>query len=165
MKTSPKRSYSVLENERFGLVFAKTGSIISGTGLSPKSFHASLICLDSPFIIVTLLFQCSSQVYFRHSMINNFTYIFWTFLITFDLELCINYRLFSIFRAAAVEPRAAVVPSPNSCGSWWKLGKWWRGGVPCQCDSTGRHDGPALLLPCPAGLRSRGEKNALQVGQ
>ncbi len=32
MKTSPKRSYSVIENERFGLVFAKTVSIISGTG-------------------------------------------------------------------------------------------------------------------------------------
>ncbi len=31
MKTSPKRSYSVIENERFGLVFAKTVSIISGT--------------------------------------------------------------------------------------------------------------------------------------
>jgi hypothetical protein len=26
-----KRSYSVIENERFGLVFAETGSIISGT--------------------------------------------------------------------------------------------------------------------------------------
>jgi hypothetical protein len=32
VKTSPKRSYSVIENERFGLVFAKTVSIISGTG-------------------------------------------------------------------------------------------------------------------------------------
>jgi hypothetical protein len=32
VKTSPKRSYSVIEDERFGLVFAKTGSIISGTG-------------------------------------------------------------------------------------------------------------------------------------
>ncbi len=31
MKTSPNRSYSVIENERFGLVFAKTGSIFSGT--------------------------------------------------------------------------------------------------------------------------------------
>jgi hypothetical protein len=31
-KTSPKRSFSVMENERFGLVFAKTGSINSGTG-------------------------------------------------------------------------------------------------------------------------------------
>ncbi len=31
MKTSPKRSYSVIENERIGLVFAKTVSIISGT--------------------------------------------------------------------------------------------------------------------------------------
>ncbi len=33
-KTSPKRSFSVTQNERFGLVFAKTGSIISGTGIS-----------------------------------------------------------------------------------------------------------------------------------
>jgi hypothetical protein len=30
-KTSPRRSFSVIENERFGLVFAKTGSINSGT--------------------------------------------------------------------------------------------------------------------------------------
>jgi hypothetical protein len=30
-KTSPKRSFSVTQNERFGLVFAKTGFIISGT--------------------------------------------------------------------------------------------------------------------------------------
>ncbi len=32
-KTSPKRSFSVIQNERFGLVFAKGGSIISGTGV------------------------------------------------------------------------------------------------------------------------------------
>jgi hypothetical protein len=31
VKTSPKRSFSVIQNERFGLVFVKTGSIISGT--------------------------------------------------------------------------------------------------------------------------------------
>ncbi len=30
-KTSPKRSFSVIENERFGLVFAKTRSLNSGT--------------------------------------------------------------------------------------------------------------------------------------
>ncbi len=29
-KTSPKRSFSVIQNERFGLVFTKTGSINSG---------------------------------------------------------------------------------------------------------------------------------------
>jgi hypothetical protein len=34
VKTSPKRSYSVIENKRFGLVFAKTVSIISGTGVA-----------------------------------------------------------------------------------------------------------------------------------
>jgi hypothetical protein len=33
-KTSPKRSFSMTENERFGLAFANTGSINSGT--SPK---------------------------------------------------------------------------------------------------------------------------------
>ncbi len=32
-KTSPKRSFSIIENERFGLVFGKTLSINSGTGL------------------------------------------------------------------------------------------------------------------------------------
>jgi hypothetical protein len=31
VKTNPKRSYTVIENERFGLVFAKTGSKLSGT--------------------------------------------------------------------------------------------------------------------------------------
>ncbi len=31
-KTSPKRSFSIIGNERFGLVFAKTGSVNSGTG-------------------------------------------------------------------------------------------------------------------------------------
>jgi hypothetical protein len=32
-KASPKRSFSMTENDRFGLVFAKTGSIKSGTGV------------------------------------------------------------------------------------------------------------------------------------
>jgi hypothetical protein len=32
-KTRPKRSFSVMENERFEIVFAKTGSINSGTGM------------------------------------------------------------------------------------------------------------------------------------
>jgi hypothetical protein len=32
VKTSPKRSYSVIENERFGLVFAKTRPVVSGCG-------------------------------------------------------------------------------------------------------------------------------------
>jgi hypothetical protein len=31
-KTSPKRSFCITENERFELVFTKTGSINSGTG-------------------------------------------------------------------------------------------------------------------------------------
>ncbi len=39
-KTSPKCSFSVIQNERFGLVFAKTGSIISGTEL--EFFYKSM---------------------------------------------------------------------------------------------------------------------------
>ncbi len=35
-KTNPKRSFSVIENERFGLVFAKTGSINAGTGIDSQ---------------------------------------------------------------------------------------------------------------------------------
>jgi hypothetical protein len=35
-KTSPKRSFSITKNERFGLVFVKTGSINSGTGKQDK---------------------------------------------------------------------------------------------------------------------------------
>jgi hypothetical protein len=46
-ENKPKRSYSVIENERFRLVFAKTGSIISGTlasaiGVSRKGRIAQL---------------------------------------------------------------------------------------------------------------------------
>jgi hypothetical protein len=33
-ETSPNRSFSLTENERFGLVFSKTGSKNSGTGNS-----------------------------------------------------------------------------------------------------------------------------------
>jgi hypothetical protein len=38
-ETSRKRSYSITENERFGLVFANTGSINSGTVYKYNSIH------------------------------------------------------------------------------------------------------------------------------
>jgi hypothetical protein len=37
-KTSAKRSVSVIENERFGIVFARTGSINSGTDELQSNF-------------------------------------------------------------------------------------------------------------------------------
>jgi hypothetical protein len=49
-KTSTKRSFSVIQNERFGLVFVKTGSINSGTvvfqpGLQPDwAISAVWVC-------------------------------------------------------------------------------------------------------------------------
>jgi hypothetical protein len=45
-KTRPKRSFSVIQNERFGLVFAKTGSIISGTVV--LKLHGLAISLTYP---------------------------------------------------------------------------------------------------------------------
>jgi hypothetical protein len=42
-KTSPKRSFSVIENERYGLVFAKTGSVNSGIGGGRGGRRRSLI--------------------------------------------------------------------------------------------------------------------------
>ncbi len=43
VKTSPKRSFSMTENKRFGLVFAKTGSINSGSGLGAFTFRLHFI--------------------------------------------------------------------------------------------------------------------------
>ncbi len=41
-KTCPKRSFCMTEDERFGLVFVKTGSINSGTGGRLKTLAASV---------------------------------------------------------------------------------------------------------------------------
>jgi hypothetical protein len=40
-KTSPKRSFSLNRKRAYWLVFAKTGSIISGTGVGFKEFFSS----------------------------------------------------------------------------------------------------------------------------
>jgi len=40
-KTSPKRSFSLNRKQAFWLVFAKTGSIISGTGVFRVEFAVS----------------------------------------------------------------------------------------------------------------------------
>ncbi len=53
-KTRPKRSFSVIQNEGCGLIFAKTGSIISGTGqaqklISGKSFLQTITLKKQTF--------------------------------------------------------------------------------------------------------------------
>jgi hypothetical protein len=45
-KTSTKRWFSMTENERFGLVFAKTGSINSGTGIKSSDVYGDIIGLS-----------------------------------------------------------------------------------------------------------------------
>jgi hypothetical protein len=49
VKTSPNRSFSVSENERFGLVFAKSGSINSGTGVTVVASIIALAGFPSSF--------------------------------------------------------------------------------------------------------------------
>ncbi len=61
MKTSPKRSYSVDENERFGLVFAKTVSIISGTGQYFRNFRRFFFVRSRPRSATTSSAPCSWQ--------------------------------------------------------------------------------------------------------
>jgi hypothetical protein len=48
-KTSPKCSFSVIEIERFGLVFTKTGSINSGTDLVLYICSKTLITVNLQF--------------------------------------------------------------------------------------------------------------------
>ncbi len=53
-KTSPKRSFCMTENERFGLVFTKTGSINSGTDLReiPTVVYLKISFLRNEYIYV-----------------------------------------------------------------------------------------------------------------
>jgi hypothetical protein len=57
VKTSPTRSYSIIENERFGLVFAKTVSIISGTAHTfvNKLLHKLSILMKMPIRQISLV--------------------------------------------------------------------------------------------------------------
>ncbi len=53
VKTSTKRSFSVIQNERFGLVFVKTGSIISGTGFFRNEESSGRLCRSILFYFFT----------------------------------------------------------------------------------------------------------------
>ncbi len=58
-KTSPKRAFSMTEDEHFELVFAKTGYINSGTGISAFTFWSKICQNESNFIH---FIQCSRRV-------------------------------------------------------------------------------------------------------
>ncbi len=67
-KTSPKRSFSMSENEGFGLVFVKTGSINSGTGVYLNNKHTVLYILSSTVFhvcAVSQLFLYCFQCFFQ----------------------------------------------------------------------------------------------------
>ncbi len=65
VKTSPKRSFPVIQNERFWLVFVKTESIISGTGVSRA---------PSPPLAHIIQFHSAlwNLLYTNHRSINSF---------------------------------------------------------------------------------------------
>jgi hypothetical protein len=54
-KASQKRSFSVIQNERFGLVFAKTGSIISGTGNYMRNIWRPPLFTAQSTVVLSLL--------------------------------------------------------------------------------------------------------------
>ena len=59
-KTSPKRSVSVIQNGRFGLAFAKTGSIISATdveNLLSDSLQFGYLSLQNLKLILAICMQ------------------------------------------------------------------------------------------------------------
>jgi len=64
-ETSPKRTFSIMENERFGLVFAKTGSINSGTDetVDMSSFHEIYSNREN----IQIYNNLSDQISFLHS--------------------------------------------------------------------------------------------------
>ncbi len=49
-KTCPKRSFSMIENERFGLFFANTKSINSGTVASVRHRHSGIMVSTVPLV-------------------------------------------------------------------------------------------------------------------
>jgi hypothetical protein len=84
VKTSPKRSYSVIENERFGLVFAKTGSMISGTGFKPSILTIGIqeaaeeAVLNAIFLLCRVVRDCSLFICLR-AVVSKHIYYFYDF--------------------------------------------------------------------------------------
>ncbi len=63
-KTSSRRSFLVIDNERFGLVFAKTGSINSGTVFSWKSDRLKQYSAKRKPIVRAMYLTCHSYIYY-----------------------------------------------------------------------------------------------------
>jgi hypothetical protein len=68
-KTSRKRSVLVIENERFGLVFTKTGSINSGTDFACFE-HKTYV-----FVFLARIHALHAVQGMSHNMITNKTYM------------------------------------------------------------------------------------------
>ncbi len=90
-KTIPKRSFSVIQNERFGLVFTKTGSINSGTELTISKKHH---WKSNKFAPVPL--------YIVHTELSNSQFLQW-----WPKNLCVHRLELTNFQCAcSVHPRA-----------------------------------------------------------
>ncbi len=71
-KTNPKRSFSMTENERFRLVFAKTWSIKSGTGYNGSLTYFHFFQNEILSTLVMELVTVFMQLYVRLLFTRNF---------------------------------------------------------------------------------------------
>ncbi len=104
-KTSPERSFSITENERFGLVFAKTGSInsgISGTGSDSNVLRQKYTLLTCAIQKDWLTYKCALLCLTYGYTSANSQMMSWCFLITYNFfyikEHFIEDRAKFIFR-------------------------------------------------------------------
>ncbi len=86
VKTSPKRSFSMTEKERFGIVFVKTRSINSGTGLSRKPHSQSDYTYRSP-LVITNWEQLSPLQY----IVSGYLYVLYSYSTLYTVELIMFY--------------------------------------------------------------------------
>ncbi len=95
VKTSRKRSFSVIQNERFGLVFVKTGSIISGTvRYLLRTISVFTRMSAAPRMCVTIIFRNSLSFFQSNSRLFNI----WARNLNLVLRVMNNRRGFSKYR-------------------------------------------------------------------
>ncbi len=101
VKTSPKCSYSVIENERFWLVFAKTGSIISGTDVARVSCPAcgkesGLFCVFQKPLLVHVWWMQNSEIKSDNTLKSHTTTV--NLLVTIKIQFFTHKKLRTFFK-------------------------------------------------------------------
>ena len=114
-KTSPKRSFSVIQNERFGLVFAKTGSIISGTVLW-RAEYPGAVCEEicQLYIVMMIKFFISMTDTLVNISFKHMHYLYMVFFMIFFLGFTwTDYKTGLLFFFKASAQFSAPTPTPG----------------------------------------------------